>query len=173
MKTHFKKLQNPNYLGSWDLVKEDDTFGELTVTIAGVTKENVHDGKGGTELCNVLKLAGCKPMVLNSTNMKAIAKAVKSNFVEDWPGCQIRIKVEKVKAFGEVHDALRIDPRAVQKELLTKDHPLWQQIHAALSATPPTRTPEQIAAKFSVSAQLMAELTEVYNQANQPTQTQQ
>lgn len=167
MKTHFKKLQNPNYLGAWDLVKEDGTFGDIVVTIEAVVKENVHDGKGGTELCNVLKLTGSKPMVLNSTNMKAIAKALKSPFVEDWNGGQVRIKVEKVKAFGEVHDALRIDPKPVQKEVLTPEHPMLEQIRAALAAK--KRTPEQITAKYSVPQALFAELVEVYNQ---PTQAQ-
>ena len=41
-KTHYKVLRNPNYIGGWDLIDADKT-----VTITKVTKEMVHDGKGG------------------------------------------------------------------------------------------------------------------------------
>ena len=47
-------------------------------------------------------------MILNATNMKMIAKVLGSNFVEDWSGRKVWIGTEKVRAFGDVVDALRI-----------------------------------------------------------------
>jgi hypothetical protein len=48
-KTHFKKLRNPDYLGSWDLIDENGTVKNRAFTITGVKKEMVHDGKGGKD----------------------------------------------------------------------------------------------------------------------------
>jgi len=108
MKTHFKKLQNPNFLGSWDLVDASGKYKELTATITKVDKEFVHDGQGGKEEMPVIHLKGLKPMVSNATNLKAIAKVTGSKFIEDWIGKAIIIRVQQVKAFGEMHDALRV-----------------------------------------------------------------
>lgn len=108
MKTHFKKLRNPNYLGSWDLLDQEDKYANLTVTVADVKKEFVHDGKGGGDECVVIYFDGKKPMVMNSTNLKTVSKLLDSPFIEDWKGKQIELTVAKVKAFGEMHDALRV-----------------------------------------------------------------
>lgn len=108
MKTHFKKLRNPDYLGSWDLADSEGRYNPIIVTIGNVTKKYVHDGKGGGDECVVAELAGLKPMILNSTNLKTISKLLDSPFIEDWKGQKIELIVSKVKAFGEVHDALRV-----------------------------------------------------------------
>ena len=39
MKTHWKKLRNPNYIGSYELADGDGKYNELTVTIESVLKE--------------------------------------------------------------------------------------------------------------------------------------
>ena len=49
-------------------------------------------------------------MILNVTNMKAIAKVVGSPYIDDWPGHRVQIGTESVRAFGTVTDALRIRP---------------------------------------------------------------
>lgn len=123
MKTHFKKLKNTNYLGSWDLANDDGTFKEAIVTMENTKKEIVFDGQGGKEDLPVLRFKGIqKPMVMNATNLKQVAKITGSAFVEDWEGKQICLFVQKVKAFGEWHDALRIKaPVAPQKHPLPKD----------------------------------------------------
>ena len=36
MKTHFKKMVNPDYLGSWDLMDAEGNFIKKTVTIKAV-----------------------------------------------------------------------------------------------------------------------------------------
>lgn len=110
MRTHYKRLRNPDYLGSWDLADSEGRFNPLVVTIGNVTKKYVHDGKGGGDECVVAELVGLKPMILNSTNLKTISKLLNSPFIEDWVGKSIELMVKKVKAFGEMHDALRISP---------------------------------------------------------------
>ena len=47
-------------------------------------------------------------MILNATNIKMLCGILGSPFIEDWYGRKIELTVSKVKAFGEIHDALRI-----------------------------------------------------------------
>jgi len=112
-KTHIKKLRNPNYIGSWDLFDDDGNATNKIVTITGIKKEPVHDGKGGQEDCTVMYLKETKPMILNATNIKMLCAVLGSPFIEDWYGRQIELTVSKVKAFGEIHDALRIVGRTI------------------------------------------------------------
>ncbi|MEN6312757.1 MAG: hypothetical protein ABFD25_00760 [Clostridiaceae bacterium] len=107
-KTNWKKLQNPDYLGAYSLQDDNGKNFEMTLTIKSVRSEEVK-GPEGKEECIVLRFAeNVKPMVLNATNAKIITKLYKSPFIEDWSGCKIIVYVEKVKAFGDVVDALRI-----------------------------------------------------------------
>ena len=80
MKTHWKKLFNPNYLGSYSL----DPGQELILTISEVKTEMVKNTDGKEESCMVCYWKEDeKPMILNKTNAKATAKATGSNYVED------------------------------------------------------------------------------------------
>jgi len=108
MKTHFKKLRNPNYLGAWDLMDDNGKTTNVVLTIKEVKKDIVFDGKGGSEECVVVHFAEKKPMVMNATNLKTVSKVLDSPFIEDWTGKQIELTTKKIKAFGEMHDALRI-----------------------------------------------------------------
>lgn len=117
-KTHWKKTSNPNYLGSWDLEDDNNKFQQLTLTIKSVVQEEVMDpATSKTKIETVCHFVEkYKPMILNETNKKAIATSTKSNYIEDWVGKKIAIKVEKVKAFGDIWDALRVSPRPVVTE---------------------------------------------------------
>ena len=108
MKTHYKKIKNTNYVGSWDLLDSNGNVTDKKVTITKATQEVVHDGRGGEGNCATVHFKECKPMVANATNLKAIASMAASNFIEDWIGMQITLTVKKVKAFGEMHDAIRV-----------------------------------------------------------------
>lgn len=129
MKTHFKKLKNPDFLGSWDLADENGNYKNKVVTITRVSKKMVHDGKGGQEECITVDFAECKPMIMNSTNLKTIFKVLNSPYIEDWTGLKIELTVEKVKAFGEVHDALRVIKNSLE---LSPKHPKWNGAKLAL-----------------------------------------
>lgn len=98
--------KNPNYLGSWDLY--DLPGQEITVTIKSIVDEQVINN-GQKEGCTVAHFVeNCKPMILNLTNKKTLAKLYKTKDSAKLAGKRITIGYEKVKAFGKISDALRI-----------------------------------------------------------------
>lgn len=108
--THWKKLTNPNYIGSHDFQPGQ----EITVTIESVAKEMVKNQEGKEESCIVAKLKGAqKPLILNKTNCKLITKVVGTPYIEEWTGHKIILIVSKVKAFGDVVDAIRVKNQKV------------------------------------------------------------
>lgn len=123
MKTHWKKLRNLNYIGSYELMDGTEN-PEMTVTITKVVKEMVKQPDGKSEECTVAYLHGQKPMILNSTNSKAIESIVGSPFVEDWSGQKICLYVKKRKAFGEMVDALWVKP-ATKPATLQQGSKAW------------------------------------------------
>ena len=105
--THWKKLTNPDYLGAYAF----EPGQEMTLTISNVKLESVAGADGKKEDCTVCYFKeNVKPMILNVTNCKAIAKLYKTNYIEQWVGKQIIVRVQQVRAFGDVVDALRIKP---------------------------------------------------------------
>ena len=103
--THWKKLTNPDYLGAYSIEDGKD----LILTIKKVVQESVTGADGKKEDCIVCYWQEKqKPMILNVTNCKMIAKLANSPYIEQWAGIKVQIGVEKVKAFGDVVDALRI-----------------------------------------------------------------
>lgn len=107
-KTHWKKLQNPDYLGAYAF----EPGQEIVATIKTVQQEMVTGADGKKENCTVLHFVepNIKPMILNATNAKIITKLYKTPYIEDWEGRLIQIYVDRVRAFGDVVDALRIRP---------------------------------------------------------------
>jgi len=63
---------------------------------------------GRNEECLVAYLENQKPLIVNKTNAKAIAKVVGSNYIEEWIACSISLYIANVKAFGEVVEAVRV-----------------------------------------------------------------
>lgn len=120
MSTHWKKLTNPDYLGSYALDPDKD----LIVTIKSVSNEVVKGPDGKEEECIVARfIDGTKPMILNATNCKTISQVYGTPYIEDWCGKSIQIYIAQVKAFGEVVDALRIRKKkpTVDKPALTTE----------------------------------------------------
>lgn len=105
--THWKKTFNPNYLGAYAF----DHGEEKIVTIESITREEVTGAEGRTELCLVAHLKNEKPLILNKTNCKAITKLLGTPYIEEWAGHRITLAVQKVKAFGEDTDAVRVKPK--------------------------------------------------------------
>jgi len=120
MKTHWKKTMNPNYLGAYALEPNQD----LIVEITEVKTESVMNADGRNEDCLVAHLKDHKPLIVNKTNAKAIAKVCGSNYIEDWKGKQIALYISNVKAFGELVEAIRVRtvaPKAKSKRKLNDD----------------------------------------------------
>ena len=105
--THWKKLTNPDYLGSYAF----DPGEEKIVTIDHVTQEEVMGAEGRTSVCIVAHLVGEKPLILNKTNCKAITKLLKTPYIEEWAGHKIVLAVQTVRAVGEDVDAVRVKPK--------------------------------------------------------------
>lgn len=109
-KTHWKKLDNPNYLGTYALNPGQD----LVVQIASVNQEEIFNPSAHkNETCIVAHFSNkdVKPMVLNVTNCNMISKIYGTPYIEDWVGKYISIYIARVPAFGNTVDALRIRNR--------------------------------------------------------------
>ena len=109
-KTHWKKMTNTNYFGSWDLPEGKD----MIVRIIEIRQEMVQNAQGREEKA-VAVIEGQKPLILNTTNMKSIAKALGTPYVEEWAGRKVQLYSERVAAFGEITEAVRVrdfDPEA-------------------------------------------------------------
>lgn len=114
-----KMGKNPNYLGSWDL--DELPNREATLTIGKIVDEKVVTN-GQSELCTVCywREPGFKPMIWNVTNKKMVAKLYHTKDTEKLIGKSVVVGVEQVKAFGDVHDALRIRKRIPKVEEAVK-----------------------------------------------------
>lgn len=126
-KTHYKKLRNPNYIGSYELMTGDNPI-ELNVKILSAVKEQVQNGDKKEEAM-VVYLENQKPMIVNSTNAKAITAALGSPYIEDWSGKFITLYVAKIRAFGENVDALRVKKEA--PKVILPDLPENSKTHLA------------------------------------------
>lgn len=153
MKTHWKKLTNPDYLGSYDFEPGE----ERIVTVKKVVREMITGTGGKKEECTVCYFEEpFKPMILNSTNAKAITKLADSPYIEEWAGKSFKIVVAKVSAFGEMVDALRIKSERVvkTKPVLMFGTPNFENCKKAYKADP-TKL-EAIKAKYEVSEEVEA-----------------
>jgi len=84
----FRKDLNKEYLGHWDLPEGED----LVLTIEGVKLGDIKSQRG-TDKKPVLyfKEPGWKPLILNVTNQKSIAKALGTPKRELWRGKRISL----------------------------------------------------------------------------------
>ena len=117
-KTHWKRLINPDYLGAYSLPEGQD----LTVVIQSVGKEIVTGTGGKKDECTVAKIQGNKPMILNNTNCKTIAKLYGA-YIEDWAGKPITLFASTTKLAGDTVECLRIRPvvTAQRKQGIAQD----------------------------------------------------
>lgn len=110
--THWKKLNNPDYLGAYAF----DPGQEITATIDYVKQELVTGAEGKKEQCIVAHFReNLKPLILNATNCKTITNLFRTPYIEEWGGKKISMHVEQVRAFGDLVDAVR-----VMKKISTK-----------------------------------------------------
>lgn len=122
-KTHWKKLYNPNYLGSWSLAPGVD----MILTIKTVTKEAVTGSDGKESECTIVQFnEDVKPLILNKTNAISIQKVMSTPYIEEWIGNRIQLYTTRIKAFGDMVEALRVRAKSPKKvEELTPNHEKW------------------------------------------------
>ena len=152
MKTHWKKMKNPNYLGSWDLLDEEGNPTQKAVTITKVVEEEVMGADGRKDKVMTVHLKDLKPFICNTTNAKMISKVLKSDFIEDWTGKKILLGTERVRAFGAVHDAIRVQDKEVKAAKLpdlTPEHSKWEAAKKALQSG--TVTIETLQKKYTIT----------------------
>jgi hypothetical protein len=101
-KTHWKQLQDPRFI-------------DMTVTITNVRKEEVTMMGGKKEDHTIVYLANQKPLILNVTNSKSIAKLYGA-YIEDWEGKDITLYASTTKMGGEIVECLRIRPSVPKKQ---------------------------------------------------------
>lgn len=135
----------PQYLGSWDC-----TEGELILTISDFKEEVIEGDKGRKERKCIMYFAekDVRPMVVNLTNRKMLAKLYHTTDSNKLKGKLVKIGTEKVRAFGAEHDALRIRnvvPTAPKQTTPEKDTPKCAECGKPIAAAG-GMNPEQVAA---------------------------
>lgn len=148
--THWKKLQNPLYLGSYDFQPGE----ERIVTVKDVKREMVKGQEGTEEHTIVYFTENYKPMIMNATNSKMLTKLSESPYVEKWIGTSFKLVIVKIKAFGEFIDALRIKSEKVVKTLpdLILDSPNFIKVKDAIKNG--KATIEQVETKYKLSKEV-------------------
>jgi hypothetical protein len=105
--THWKKLNNYDYLGAYSLEPGKD----MIATIDMVKKEVVTGTGGKKEECMVVtfKERDLKPMIFNRTNAKTVQKIYRTPYIEEWAGRKIQIYIEpNIRVGGETVEGLRV-----------------------------------------------------------------
>lgn len=116
--TNINKLRNPNFLGGWDLIDENGKTINKVFTIKEIKVEQVFNQKSQAEVdALTIIFTDAKPMILNATNRKTLCKVLGTEYIEEMAGKKIELTTKKIKAFGEMHDALRIVPIKVAEQV--------------------------------------------------------
>lgn len=122
--THWKKYDNPDYLGAYSLQPGEEPI----YTIKRVTHEVVKGEGGKKDECRIAHFQEkAKPMILNATNCKIITRLYGTPFVEEWAGKRIQIYSTTTKLAGEEVECLRIRPTipAANKPVLDQSYKGW------------------------------------------------
>lgn len=153
--THWKKLQNPDYIGAYALIPGED----LTVTIKSVGLETVTGDGGKKEECTVARLVGQKPLILNATNSKSITKLY-GPYIENWSGKQITLFASTTKLAGDMVECLRIRPQvATQAAPIISDKRFDNAMQAIRDET---FTAERLRNEFTLSPSQAKRLNEEF-----------
>lgn len=118
-KTHWKKLQDNNYIGEWMF---DGTDKDIILTIKSVAREEVFVPEANsTAKERVITFAEIpQKLICNTTNAQRISKAVGSEFIEDWVDKRIALYFDKTVKFGrEVVGGIRVRPTAPHAPVCT------------------------------------------------------
>jgi len=156
--THWRKLRNPDYLGSYAMPPDGS---EIVLTIREARKESVSGTDGKKSDCLVIHFveAGWKPMILNATNSKVIAKLAGTPYVEKWAGTAVQLYTAKVSAFGTETDALRV--RTYPPQVAKPTAPDTDQIQAAKDTIQGAATLEELRTVYMGLSPKIGKLPEV------------
>lgn len=111
---HYKKLFNPNYIGSWDLLVGEDANGkpiynDITVEIKSIDVEDIIIGGKSLPSSKLIRFVGAKkPFLVKAENAKRIAKVLGTPIYKNWIGKKITLTVLPIAAFDSNYDAVRV-----------------------------------------------------------------
>jgi hypothetical protein len=93
-------------------LKSEDLDGPTIVTIKQVYEERFPGKRGEQDqLKPVLRFKELeKAMVLNRTNFQTLVEISGKSDSDHWIGVGVQLRVERVQAFGDLVDAIRIHP---------------------------------------------------------------
>ena len=126
--THYRKVFDSPYLSSADIVEP------TPLTIGRVTQET-DKTKKTKDVFNTAYFAErelrpgekLKPMILNATNSKEMAKLTGSPYIEDWQGVRVVVWVDKAVKFGkDTVEGLRLRQAPTRKEITPATAQAWQ-----------------------------------------------
>lgn len=126
-KTHWKVEDNLNYIGAYSF--QPDEIKTLTIKV--VKREKIKNPKDKTheeKTKNIIYFEeDVKPMISNQVNSEKLSELFGSNYIEDWSGKKIMLRVEQVYAFGKNNDAIRVVPKLPkQKKTLNSKKSTWE-----------------------------------------------
>lgn len=115
MKTNYKVLTNPLYMGAYSMDDGNGSYFEIPAVITSIKQEEVADPTGTKKKCLIGYTDQPKPFILNATAQKVMTQAAKSRYIEDWTGVAITFYVAlNVRTPQGPVDALRIKARTVK-----------------------------------------------------------
>lgn len=158
-KTHWKRLINPDYIGAYALNEGED----LTVRIEFVQVEEITGTGGKKELCTVAHLVDQKPMILNVTNSKSIAKLY-GPYIEDWAGKLVTLFASTTRLAGETVECLRIRPKVAERKAKPITDTRLDGAIASIKAS--TYTAERLRSAFILTDEQEAKLVQALGETN-------
>jgi hypothetical protein len=122
-KTHFRKAFDSPYLSSADIVVSQVlTIKQVTLEPDRTKKTKDKFNTAWFKEKEIRPGEPLKPMILNATNSKTLAKLAGSKFIDDWQNLRITVYVDEHVRFGkETVEGLRISPMVPSKPELTPD----------------------------------------------------
>ncbi|KQC34000.1 hypothetical protein AAU57_12160 [Nonlabens sp. YIK11] len=160
-KHHYRSVFKSDHLGSADLEEMVEEGKRLVFTIKEVKQEMGARVAGKKIDANIAYFKeDIKPLVLNATNSKQVAKFAGSKFVEDWSGLTIELYIDaSVKMKGEIVGGVRIKPTMPQatKPKLLPNTEQWKKAKDAVMSG--KTTPDSIRKHYELSKEHELQLT--------------
>jgi hypothetical protein len=162
---HFREFIDPNFLSNIDFLNEKGQYIKKIVTITNVSKQEIHNGKGSSEMVPTVHLKETKPLVLSKRNLKTIIAITRKINTDEWKGQRIELGIkEGVKAFGELHDVIRVTARPIPPAAPVDYSAQAAALRAcatleSLQATYMSLTPEAKAATATVKDEMKQKLS--------------
>ena len=102
-KAHWRKLMGKEFL-----VGEELGGKPVTLTVKEVKQQELTSARGAETKITCSFMETDRKIVLNTTNCKKLTELSGSGFIQDWVGLKVVWHTERITAFGNTTDALRI-----------------------------------------------------------------